>query len=243
MPAAPLRRRHLSPVRPTRARPADSAMTMQHSPLDAEHRALGAKMVPFGGWEMPLSYPVGHARGAPVRVVRRRWRSTSAIWAPSGSRAREPSPRCNARFTNDLDKIGPGRAQYTHLLDPDDASVVDDIIIWWRRRPEIFDVMPNASNTDGVRERAGRVDAGSGDVTVTDTTASRAVIAVQGPRGPRPARCGVAPDGRRRSVGSGSLPFDFEGHACVVAGTGYTGEDGVECAVPVEVAARVLAAR
>ena len=52
-------------------------------------------------------------------------------------------------LTNDLDKVEPGRAQYTHLLDPDDASVQDDIIVWWRA-PDAFDVMPNASNTDRV---------------------------------------------------------------------------------------------
>ena len=50
-------------------------------------------------------------------------------------------------LTNDLRKIEPGRAQYTHLLDPDDAHVVDDIIVWWVDVDRFF-VMPNASNTD-----------------------------------------------------------------------------------------------
>ena len=50
-------------------------------------------------------------------------------------------------FTNDLGRIAPGRAQYTHLLDPDDAHVVDDIIVWWVADDD-FLVMPNASNTD-----------------------------------------------------------------------------------------------
>ena len=50
-------------------------------------------------------------------------------------------------LTNDLHKVEPGRAQYTHLLDPDDASVLDDIIVWWIAA-DVFDVMPNASNTD-----------------------------------------------------------------------------------------------
>src|SRR4029450_13840971 len=49
-------------------------------------------------------------------------------------------------LTADLSKVEPGRTQYTHLLDPDDASVVDDIIVWWVG-DERFDVMPNASNT------------------------------------------------------------------------------------------------
>ena len=69
--------------------------------------------------------------------------------------------RLQAALTNDLGKIAPGRAQYTHLLDAGDASVLDDIIVWWVD-DERFDVMPNASNTDRVvggrrrRRRHGR---------------------------------------------------------------------------------------
>src|ERR1039458_5646086 len=73
---------------------------------------------------------------------------------------------------------GPGRAQYTHLLEASDASVTDDIIVWWLDETR-FDVMPNASNTARV------LDALGGD----DITASRAVIAIQGPQ----ARARLAP--------------------------------------------------
>src|SRR4029079_14024311 len=74
-------------------------------------------------------------------------------------------------LTNDLGKIAAGRAQYTHLLDEVAASVLDDIIVWWVDEHE-FHVMPNASNT-------GRVQAAIGG---DDVTATRAVIAVQGPQ-------------------------------------------------------------
>jgi aminomethyltransferase len=126
-------------------------------------------------------------------------------------------------LTNDLRKIAPGRAQYTHLLDPDDASVVDDIIVWWIA-DGVFDVMPNASNTQRVRDAIGG----------RDTTPERAVIAVQGPEARRRLEA-VAPDAAgvgRFAVSS----FTWRGSPCTVAGTGYTGEDGVECAVPVDVA-------
>ncbi len=126
-------------------------------------------------------------------------------------------------FTNDLTRIGPGRAQYTHLLDPDDASVLDDIIVWWLDE-HTFDVMPNASNTDGVRSVIGGVD----------TTEQRAVLAVQGPRALERLEAvlpGVSSIGRFRvgNVGWGTV-------TCTVAGTGYTGERGVEIAVPVQAA-------
>ncbi|PZS24123.1 MAG: glycine cleavage system aminomethyltransferase GcvT [Acidimicrobiales bacterium] len=131
--------------------------------------------------------------------------------------------RLQATLTNDLAKIGPGRAQYTHLLDADDASVVDDIIVWWVAAHELH-VMPNASNTARV------VDAVGGD----DVTAGRAVIAVQGPRA-HERLASVAPAAAaatRFSVGR----FNWHGVACLTAGTGYTGENGVELAVPVEAA-------
>lgn len=130
-----------------------------------------------------------------------------------------------ATLTNDLTKVEPGRAQYTHLLDETTASVVDDIIVWWHADdPECFDVMPNASNTDGV------IGALGGD----DITATRAVIAVQGPDAIDTAATVVgelAQVGRFRvDTGEwGSLPL-------TVAGTGYTGEPGIEISVPVEVA-------
>jgi aminomethyltransferase len=132
-------------------------------------------------------------------------------------------------LTNDLTKVGPGQAQYTHLLDDADASVLDDIIVWWRA-PDLFDVMPNASNTDRV------VAAIGGD----DITSSRAVIAVQGPAA-RERLAAIAPGaaavGRFR-VGTAMVA----GAVCTVAGTGYTGEDGVELAVPAEAAEAVWAA-
>ena len=182
-------------------------------------------MVPFGGWDMPLDYgstidehlacrsgavmfDVSHL--GTVRVV--------------GDSAHALLQRT---LTNDLGKVGPGRAQYTHLLDDATASVLDDIIVWWHPNGDgepTFDVMPNASNTD-------RVVAAIGG---TDSTPSRAVIAVQGPAArdcigtfwPEAAAVG------RFRVGLAS----WMGVQCVVAGTGYTGEHGLEIAAPVDLA-------
>ena len=118
---------------------------MRHSPLDAVHRALGAKMVPFGGWDMPLAYP----QGTLAEHLACRQRAVAFDVSHLGTvRVEGPDALARLQFalTNDLAKIGPGRAQYTHLLDPDDASVLDDIIVWWVR-DDVFHVMPNASNT------------------------------------------------------------------------------------------------
>ena len=120
-------------------------MALRHSPLDAEHRGLGAKMVPFGGWEMPLSYDDG------TLAEHRACRDGAVVFDVSHlGTVRVEGPEAfddlQRGLTNDLRKVAPGRAQYTHLLDDADASVLDDIIVWWLRDGE-FSVMPNASNT------------------------------------------------------------------------------------------------
>ncbi|MGH9150334.1 MAG: glycine cleavage system aminomethyltransferase GcvT, partial [Acidimicrobiales bacterium] len=119
-------------------------MTLRRSPLDAEHRALGGRMVEFGGWDMPLAYPAGTLaehlacrRGAVVFDVSH----LGTVRVVGGG----AFARLQSTLTNDLGAIGPGRAQYTHLLDGD-GSVLDDVIVWWADA-ERFDVMPNASNT------------------------------------------------------------------------------------------------
>jgi glycine cleavage system T protein (aminomethyltransferase) len=197
-------------------------MTLKRSPLDAEHRSLGATMVEFGGWEMPIAYPSGTIDEHLACRNRAVMFDVSHLGTVRVD-GTDAFDRLQATLTNDLAKIGPGRAQYTHLLDPADASVVDDIIVWWH--PDgVFDVMPNASNTSGVRSAIGG----------TDTTSSRAVIAVQGPQA-RELVASVFPDagaiGRFR-VATG----DWRGVECSVAGTGYTGEAGVEIAVPADAA-------
>jgi aminomethyltransferase len=197
---------------------ASTGQTLRHSPLEESHRDLGAKLVPFGGWEMPLAYPAG------TLTEHRACRTAAVAFDVSHlGTVRVSGPDAfdtlQRELSNDLRKVGPGRAQYTHLLDPDDASVVDDIIVWWIA-DDVFDVMPNASNTARVRDAVGG----------RDTTADRAVIAVQGPDARRRLDT-VAPDAAgvaRFAVTS----FSWRGVACTAAGTGYTGEDGVECAVP-----------
>jgi len=174
---------------------------------------------------MPLAYPSG------TLAEHAACRTSAVIFDVShlgtvrveGPKAFDQLQSC---LTNDLSRISPGRAQYTHLLDESDASVLDDIIVWWVS-DEVFDVMPNASNTD-------RVVAAIGG---TDTTPTRAVIAVQGPqaRAIVATFCPEAASVKRFTVEE----VQVCGFSCVVAGTGYTGEDGIEIAVPNEGAAAV----
>jgi aminomethyltransferase len=182
------------------------------SPLDDRHRSLGAKLAPFGGWEMPIQY-------RSVLEEHRACRDDAAVFDVShlGSvecRGPHAFATLQGLLTNDLNRIAPGRAQYTHLLDATDAHVVDDIIVWWVE-PERFFVMPNASNT------ARLLDALQGS-EAADITGTRAVLAVQGPN----ARTKL----KAVSAEAAAVErFDVQRVGdWVVAGTGYTGEDGVE---------------
>jgi aminomethyltransferase len=131
---------------------------------------------------------------------------------------KEAGPVLERALTNSLSKIAPGRAQYSHLLDQD-GSVLDDLILWWVSEQR-FDVMPNASNTSRVLRAIGG----------SDVTAERSVLAVQGPEA-RAVLGKVFP--QAANVGRFRVEtLDWHGSDVVVAGTGYTGEDGVECAVP-----------
>jgi aminomethyltransferase len=204
---------------------------LKHSPLDAQHRALGAKLVPFGGWDMPLHYEAG------TLAEHRACRADGVVFDVShlGTvrvRGGGAFDMLQATFTNDLGKIGPGRAQYTHLLDARNASVIDDIIVWWID-DLTFDVMPNASNTDRATDALAEVQAHS--VEVHDVTDTRAILAIQGPHA-RDKLSRVSAEaaavGRFRVAKVRWHDVDM-----TVAGTGYTGEDGVECAVPLSIAA------
>src|ERR1700689_4409679 len=125
-------------------------------------------MVPFGGWEMPLAYPSGTM--AEHRACRQAAVAVDVSHLGTVRVEGETAfDHLQYSLSNDLRKISPGRAQYTHLLD-ESGSVTDDIIVWWVDENR-FDVMPNASNTS-------RVVAAIGG---TDVTEERAIIAVQGP--------------------------------------------------------------
>lgn len=174
-------------------------------------------MVEFGGWDMPVSYPSGTITehlacrsGAVVFDV-----SHLGTVRVEGNLAKSILQEV---LTNDLDKIGVGQTQYTHLLN-ENGGVQDDIIVWWVREDR-FDVMPNASNTQQVLQAIGGVD----------VTESRAILAIQGPKS-RDCLSNISND--FASVARNTVrEIVWQDVSCIVAGTGYTGEDGVEIAIP-----------
>ncbi len=194
---------------------------MRYSPLDALHRAAGAKMTDFGGWELPLEYG-GDDGGTVAEHLRCRRDAVVFDVSHLGTvRVSGGVEVLQRALTNDLDRIGPGRAQYSHLLDAD-GSVLDDVILWWHGDGQVIDVMPNATNTSRVLDAIGGVD----------ITADRAVLAVQGPAARE--RLGDVFASAAQVGRFEVMECSWAGAPCVVAGTGYTGEDGVEIAVPTD---------
>jgi aminomethyltransferase len=217
---------------------------VRHSLLDSEHRALGGRMVPFGGWDMPLRYGsvLDEHRACREGAVVFDVSHLGSVWV----RGPGAFDALQGLLTNDLTKIGPGRAQYTHLLDEADAHVVDDIIVWWTQpggpgvSPEMNEllVIPNASNTapalDALRQAAA---SSPGGAEVEDVTGERSFLAVQGPEA-RARLAEVAPVAA--AVGHfGVVASPVPGGQALAGGTGYTGEDGVELFLPADVAGPV----
>src|SRR3712207_902147 len=122
---------------------ADEAL--RHSPLEDVHRALGAKLAPFGGWLMPIEYAgtLSEHRAVRERVGLFDLSHLGKVDV-TGSRAIDV---IGEAFTNDPRKVEVGRAQYHHLLDADTGGVLEDLFVY-RLAEDRWFVVPNASNTD-----------------------------------------------------------------------------------------------
>lgn len=193
------------------------------SPLHPEHEALGATLTDFAGWRMPVSYRRGTV--AEHLACRRHVAvfdvSHLATLVVSGRRERE---RLRGLLTYDLARVDAGSTQYTLLLD-EAGGIVDDLVVWRVGDDEIH-VLANAANATEVHRVVG------GD----DQTRQRVLLALQGPQARRVLQAwDPRADVERHRV----RRFTVAGHEMVAAGTGYTGEDGIELTVPVEAAVDV----
>lgn len=205
-------------------------MTLRRSPLFARHQQLRAKLADFGGWEMPIEYA---GSGGGVLVEHAAVRDAVGIFDVSHlgkAEVRGPGAAAfvNAALSNDLGRIGPGRAQYTLCCDADTGGVVDDLIAYLHGEDHVF-LVPNAANT---AEVVARLAAAAPDgVTVRNQHEQFGVLAVQGPRSAELLdRLGLPSDHDYMSF----TVSDRDGHEVVVCRTGYTGEHGYELVLPAD---------
>ncbi|NLU77401.1 glycine cleavage system aminomethyltransferase GcvT [Micromonospora sp. HNM0581] len=212
----------------------DAAATrLRRSPLAGRHTALGAKFAPFGGWEMPLEYAGGGVLREHTAV-----RTGVGVFDVSHlGKVRVTGPGAaefvNACLSNDLGRIGPGRAQYTLCCDEATGGVVDDIIAYLHADDHVF-LVPNAANSAEVVRRLR--SAAPPQVTITDEHQGYAVLAVQGPRSAELLSGLGLPTGHGYMSFAPSVFGDVE---LTVCRTGYTGELGYELVVPAGDAATV----
>jgi aminomethyltransferase len=199
---------------------------LRHTPLRDEHLALGARMVPFAGWEMPLQF-------AGIVEEHHRVRRRAGLFDISHMGRLSVEGPDAAVFlrglcTYDVTRIGVGGGHYA-LVCRDDGGILDDIYVF-RPAEERFLVVVNAANAGRIGEWARARLPGGSRATLTDRQAETAMLALQGPEAPShlealaPAVAGVA---ARRCA-----EFEIAGTTAFVSRTGYTGEDGFEIIVP-----------
>ncbi|HET6603639.1 MAG TPA: glycine cleavage system aminomethyltransferase GcvT [Xanthomonadaceae bacterium] len=200
------------------------------TPLNDAHRALGAKMVDFGGWDMPLNYGSQVQEHHAVRAGAGMFDvSHMTVVDLSGERARE---FLRHLLANDIDKLGtPGKALYSCMLD-ERGGVVDDLIVYFRDESD-FRMVVNAATRDKDLAWIATHAAAFG-VTVAERP-ELAMIAVQGPDARDRAVAAAGADAADSMMALGRFAAcqvrGQEGAPLFVARTGYTGEDGFEIMV------------
>jgi aminomethyltransferase len=203
----------------------------RRTPLFQQHQELGAKIVPFAGWEMPVTYEGIREEHSAVR------RHVGMFDVSHMGEVEVEGPGALAFLqrvlSNDVAKIAIGGAQYSCLCQ-EDGGVLDDLFVY-RLGGDRYLVVTNAANHQGDLAWLGR-HSREFDVIVRDVADRYAMLAVQGPH----ARQVLGP-----ALGIGLPPRFHVAHVRVgrrpalVCGTGYTGEDGVELLIDPEVAAPI----
>ena len=207
---------------------------LKRTSLYDTHVSLGARIVPFGGWAMPIQYES-------ILQEARAVRSNVGLFDVShmgrlkieGSGA---APLLSRVLSVGAISMRPGRARYC-LICNEDGGIIDDCIVY-RNDEEDFLLIPNAANTVAVTDWLDRWNTKPDAVSITNVTAETAMIAVQGPDSISMLNSLTADDI------SSVLPFNtihtqIDGTNAMLAHTGYTGEDGFEAIVPAEAAARI----
>ncbi|MFI9719433.1 glycine cleavage system aminomethyltransferase GcvT [Streptomyces sp. NPDC052396] len=190
--------------------------------LDALHRALGATMTDFAGWEMPLRY--GSERDEHQAVRTRAGLFDLSHMGEITLTGPQAGEALDHALVGHLSVLAVGRARYTMICD-ERGGILDDLIVY-RLGEQEFMVVANASNAqtvlDALTERAAGFDA-----AVRDDRENYALIAVQGPASPAIVKSltDADLDGLKYYAG---LPGTVAGVDALIARTGYTGEDGFE---------------
>jgi glycine cleavage system T protein (aminomethyltransferase) len=203
--------------------PGDAARPLRRTPLYPLHQSLGARMVPFAGYEMPVQYPTG------ILAEHLHTRAQAGLFDVSHMgqlclAGADPAAALEALVPGDIRALEPMRMRYTLLLD-DKGGILDDLMAT-RLGNGLF-VVVNAACKDTdfayLRDRLGRG-------TTVEQLDDRALLALQGPAAA--AVLSRLADGIARMPFMTAAELMLDGWQCLVSRSGYTGEDGFEVSLP-----------
>jgi aminomethyltransferase len=200
-----------------------AAPPLRHTPLHALHESLGARIVPFAGYAMPLNYPSG------ILAEHRHTRAKAGLFDVSHMGqlrlvGADPAAALEALVPGDIKGLAALRLRYTMLLD-DQGGILDDLIVT-RCEDGLHLVVNAACQEADLADLGARLAPG----VAVERRGDRALLALQGP-----AAAAVL---SRLDPGLARLPFmaaaetTLAGSPCLVSRSGYTGEDGFEISLP-----------
>ncbi len=206
----------------------DAGGALKKTPLHASHLALGARMVPFGGWDMPVEYSGISAEHAAVRTAAGLFDvSHMGEVEIAGPGALDAVQHITS---NDAAKLQVGQIQYSALTTPE-GTVVDDLLVY-RFGPSHYLLVINAGNIDkDVAWITARARDAVPDIAIVNSSDRYGLVAIQGPRAQEILQTLTAVD-------LAAIKYYWFAHGEVaglrgtISRTGYTGEDGFEVMVP-----------
>jgi len=207
---------------------------LRRTPLYEQHAELGARLVPFAGWEMPVQYEGIREEHAAVRT------HAGMFDVSHMGEVEVEGPGALAflqrALSNDVAKVEVGGAQYSCLCN-EDGGVLDDLFLY-RLGGDRYLIVTNSANHEADLAWLGRWSRQLGDVAVRDVADRYAMLAVQGPHArdtvTRTLGIELPPRMRVATARIGNRP-------ALICGTGYTGEDGVELLIDPEIAPAIWA--
>ena len=211
----------------------ETPQDLKTTPLTPEHEALGARMVPFAGYLMPVQYPSG------ILTEHTHTRDKAGLFDVShmgqawlkGPDHETTASALETLVPADIMSLEPGRQRYTQLLN-DDGGIIDDLMVSRSALPGTEGRLYLVVNASRKQTDFAHLKARLPDTVTVEELPQWALLALQGPRAEAALETVVA--GVAALEFMQGAPFEFDGSGIYVTRSGYTGEDGYEITVPNE---------